>query len=357
MWRDKRVLITGHTGFKGAWLALWLTKMGAKVTGFALAPPTIPSLFEKVRLTELIEHIEGDVRDLGAVEVAMQSAQPEAVFHLAAQPLVRYSYHEPLETFGTNVMGTANVLDACRRLDGLKAVVCVTSDKCYENNEWVWPYRENDPMGGFDPYSSSKGAAELVISAYRRSYFQSQSDNGSGLNSAAIASVRAGNVIGGGDWAEDRLIPDIIRALEANNRPLIRSPKSVRPWQHVLEALDGYILIAEKMMQGDTRMATAWNFGPDDRDTRSVGWIVERLLSAYGSSGWDKPDDVQLHEAKVLKLDCSKARTELGWRPSMNLEQALEFVASWHQSVANGQDARDMCHKQLNEYWALSTEI
>lgn len=348
LWRGRRVFVTGDTGFKGSWLALWLAEMGADVTGYALQPPTSPSLFEQARISEIVKHVHGDIRDLAALEAAMQRADPEVVFHLAAQPLVRYSYKAPVETYATNVMGTVHLLDACRRLDHVRAIVCITTDKCYENKEWAWPYRESDPMGGYDPYSSSKGAAELVISSYRRSFF----DDGKG-----IASVRAGNVIGGGDWAEDRLLPDIVRALEAGRRPLIRSPKSIRPWQHVLEALGGYIVIAERLLSGDMSAATAWNFGPSDDDARPVDWIVERLLDEWGASGWDMPEDAQPHEAQVLKLDCSKARSELGWRPAMPLPDALKKVAQWHQAVASGADAREICRTQLNEYRELSRKV
>jgi CDP-glucose 4,6-dehydratase len=340
-WRGRRVFITGHTGFKGSWLALWLAGLGAEVTGYALPAPTDPSLFETARVAELIHHVEGDVRDAAALEAALAAAQPEVVFHLAAQPLVRYSYAEPIETYATNVMGTVHLLDAVRRVESVKAVVCITSDKCYENREWVWPYRENDPMGGYDPYSSSKGAAELVISAYRRSFFES---------GALIASVRAGNVIGGGDWALDRLVPDLVRALEAGKQPEIRSPNAVRPWQHVLEALGGYLLIAERLLAGDRSAATGWNFGPADDDTQPVRWIVERMLDLWGATGWIKPEGATLHEAKTLKLDCSKARNELGWRPALSLGDALALVVEWHRTVGNGGDAREICQSQLRAY-------
>lgn len=345
-WRGRRVFITGHTGFKGSWLALWLADLGAEVTGYSLAPPTEPSLFDQARVAGVLHRdIRGDVRDLPALQAAVAEANPEMVFHLAAQPLVRYSYAEPVETYATNVMGTVHLLEACRTVEGLRGVVCITSDKCYENREWVWPYRENDPMGGHDPYSSSKGAAELVIAAYRRSFFHHDGAPG-------IASVRAGNVIGGGDWALDRLVPDIVRALEAGKRPLIRAPASVRPWQHVLEALGGYLMIAERLMAGDTAAAAGWNFGPADDDTQPVGWIVEQMLAAWGAEGWDRPDGAQPHEAKLLKLDCSKARNELGWRPAMGLGEALTKVTEWHKAVAGGEDARAVCTAQLNDYRA-----
>lgn len=341
-WAGRRVLVTGHTGFKGGWLSLWLHQLGAEVTGFALPAPTDPSFFEQTRLAELIDHVEGDVRDAGALDEVVARCRPEVVFHLAAQPLVRYSYAEPVETYATNIMGTVHVLDACRRVPGVEAVVCITTDKCYENREWVWPYRENDPVGGHDPYSSSKGAAELVIAGYRRSFFQN--------DGPAVASVRAGNVIGGGDWAQDRLIPDIMRALLAGERPLIRAPGSIRPWQHVLEALSGYLLIAERLLQGDRAVATAYNFGPADEDARPVSWVVEQMLSQWGTEGWERPVGEQPHEAQLLKLDCSKARGELGWRPAFRLDQALAKVIEWHRHVADGKDARDISLEQLKGY-------
>jgi CDP-glucose 4,6-dehydratase len=340
-WRGRRVFLTGHTGFKGSWLALWLTRMGADVTGFAL-PAESPSLFDQARIAELVTHVEGDIRDLAAVEAAMAAVRPEVVFHLAAQPLVRLSYATPVETFATNVQGTVHVLDACRRIAGLKAIVCITSDKCYENRETDRPYREDDAMGGHDPYSASKGAAEIVASAYRRSFF---SDGG-----ARLASVRAGNVIGGGDWAADRLIPDLIRAMIAGERPLIRSPDSIRPWQHVLEALGGYLMIAERLAEGDESVATGWNFGPAEADTQPVRWIVQHMTTAWGAPGWDQPDGPQPHEARLLKLDCAKAREELGWRPAYTLDKALTRIVEWHRHVAEGGDARAVSLAQLDDY-------
>lgn len=348
-WKGRRVLVTGHTGFKGGWLSLWLHRLGARVTGFSLPPPTEPSFFEQTRLCDLVTHIEGDVRDLAAVEAAVRHARPEVVFHLAAQPLVRLSYEQPVETYATNVMGTVHLLDACRRSKGVKAVVCVTSDKCYENREWVWPYREGDPMGGHDPYSSSKGAAELVVAAYRRSF---------GGTGTAIASVRAGNVIGGGDWAADRLVPDIVRALIAGELPEIRCPNSVRPWQHVLDALSGYLLVAEGLVDGRDDFACGWNFGPADGDTQPVRWIVNRMLAEWGSSlRWRQPKGRQPHEAVLLKLDSSKARGELGWKPRLPLDQAISRVVEWHRQVADGADAREVSCRQLDEYEAMETIV
>lgn len=343
-WAGRRVFVTGHTGFKGSWLAIWLLQMGAEVTGFAL-PAEDVSLFRQAGLAGRLNHIEGDIRDLAAVEAAMVQARPEVVFHLAAQPLVRLSYEQPVETYATNVQGTVHVLDACRRVADVKAIVAITSDKCYENREWVWPYRESDPMGGYDPYSSSKGAAELVISAYRRSYFST----GDG---PLLASVRAGNVIGGGDWAADRLIPDIVRALLSGEAPYIRAPDSIRPWQHVLEALGGYLMIAQRLLDGEQDVATGWNFGPTAADTRPVRWIADRLTERWGKPGWRGDTGAQPHEAKLLSLDCAKARAELGWRPTLALGLTLDLIVAWHKAVAASKDAFSVTCAQLADYRA-----
>lgn len=343
-WQNRRVLITGHTGFKGSWLSLWLHRMGARVIGLSLPAPTDPSLFAQARLADLVEHHEGDIRDMAAVTDVIAAARPEIVFHLAAQPLVRYSYDHPVETYATNVMGTVHVLEACRAIGSVRAVVCVTSDKCYENREWTWPYRENDPMGGHDPYSSSKGAAEIAIAAWRRSY----------PDGPALASVRAGNVIGGGDWAEDRLVPDIVRALLAGRPVQIRNPASIRPWQHVLEALSGYLRVGERLLQGCGNAAAAWNFGPSDDDARPVGWVVEQMLARWDTThGWDKPDAVGPHEATLLRLDSSKARSELGWKPRLRLNEALTMIVDWHRHVAGNGDAREISLRQIDDF-ALS---
>jgi len=345
-WRGRRVLVTGDTGFKGSWLSLWLHALGADVTGFALAPPSDPSLFEAARIAELIDHHEGDVRDLAAVRAVVEASRPEVIFHLAAQPLVRLSYREPVETYATNVMGTVHLLEAARRAPDVKAIVCVTSDKCYANREWVWPYRESDPMGGHDPYSSSKGCAELVAAAYRSSFF---------AGGPALATLRAGNVIGGGDWAEDRLVPDLVRAFEAGVAPLIRSPDAVRPWQHVLEALGGYLRIAERLLAGERQFADAWNFGPADDDTQPVSWIVERMRAAWGGAPQSQADrGTRVHEAGLLRLDCSKARTALGWRPALDLAQTLNWIVAWHKAVGAGEDARAVTLAQIADYSALA---
>jgi CDP-glucose 4,6-dehydratase len=342
-WSGRRVLVTGHTGFKGGWLALWLHQLGADVTGFAL-PATEPSFFVQTRLAGLITHVEGDINDAAAFEAAIAATRPELIFHLAAQPLVRASYADPVATYATNVMGTVHLLDACRRVDSVQAVVCVTSDKCYENRETATPYRESDPMGGHDPYSSSKGAAEIAIASFRRSYF---------TDGPLVASVRAGNVIGGGDWAEDRLVPDIVRAMLAGTRPQIRNPGAIRPWQHVLDALSGYLLVGQRLLDRDRAAADAWNFGPTGSDTQSVAWVAERLLAAWGAEGWDSPDRDGPHEAAILKLDCAKARNLLGWAPRLSLESALGLVAEWHKAVAAGTDARVLSVGQIMEFEAL----
>lgn len=345
-WKGKKVFLTGHTGFKGGWLSLWLSTMGAKVTGYALTPATIPNFYDVAAIDSLIEksHI-ADIRDLSSLQKAMSDAKPDVVIHMAAQPLVRYSYLNPVETYATNVMGTVHVLESSRNIEPVRATVVVTTDKCYENKEWAWGYRENDPMGGYDPYSNSKGCAELVASAYRQSYF-------SDINSAnKIASARAGNVIGGGDWSEDRLIPDAIKAFEANKPLFIRNPLATRPWQHVLEPLAGYLLLAQSLYDEGAKFASGWNFGPRDEDNRSVQEVVELLISNWGKSAvWRKDGAEQPHEANFLKLDISKARTQLGWTPKWNLETAMEKIVHWQKSYYSKEDMQKVSLTQINQY-------
>ena len=353
-WRGRRVFVTGHTGFKGAWLAVWLTDLGAEVTGYALPPPTSPSLFELARVKDHVRHIEGDVRDAVALAAAMDQARPEIVFHLAAQSLVRLSYDDPVATYATNVMGTVNLLEAVRRTAGIRSVVCVTSDKCYENRETQTPYREGDAMGGYDPYSSSKGCAELVTAAYRRSFFHPDQIARHGVG---VASARAGNVIGGGDWAKDRLVPDLMRAFSAGGRPLIRFPGAVRPWQHVAAPLAGYMLLAEALYAGDGAVAEGWNFGPDEDDARPVGWIADRLAALWGQgAGWDLTGEAQPHEATYLKLDCAKAQARLGWRPAWPLEAGLAHTVAWHRALVDGADMGDFTRGQIQAYRSCATQ-
>jgi CDP-glucose 4,6-dehydratase len=345
-WKGKKVFLTGHTGFKGGWLSLWLASMGAKVTGFALAPNTTPNLFEVLAIDSLIEksHI-ADIRDLAGLLKAMSEAKPDVVIHMAAQPLVRYSYANPVETYATNVMGTVHVLESARAIDTVRATVVVTTDKCYENKEWVWGYRENEPMGGYDPYSNSKGCAELVTSAYRQSYF-------SDFNSAnKVASARAGNVIGGGDWSEDRLIPDAIKAFEANKPLMIRNPLATRPWQHVLEPLSGYLILAQALYDQGSAFASSWNFGPRDEDNRAVQEVVDLLISGWGDAVcWEKEGLEQPHEANLLKLDCSKARMQLGWTPKWNLETAVQKIVEWQKSFQAKENMQELSLGQINDY-------
>jgi CDP-glucose 4,6-dehydratase len=347
-WRGKRVFLTGHTGFKGSWLSLWLQSLGAELIGFALAPPTQPSLFEVAHIADGMRSIIGDIRDLDTLKRAMQVAQPEIVVHMAAQALVRRSYQNPVETYSTNVMGTVNLLEAVRHTPGVKAVVVVTTDKCYENHEWVWGYRENEPMGGHDPYSNSKGCAELVASAYRRSFLQDQN--------VAVATARAGNVIGGGDWANDRLIPDILRAFEQNQPVVIRNPHATRPWQHVLEPLSGYLTLAEHLYTQGQTFTEGWNFGPQDDDARPVEWIVEHMVNSWGNSAsWQRDGGTHPHEANYLKLDISKAKARLNWQPRWPLATALEKIAAWHQAYLASTNMHEFTMQQIAGY-ALATK-
>lgn len=349
-WNNKRVLVTGHTGFKGCWLSLWLHRMRASVTGFALDPPTIPSLYAETHLNRAIVSVHGDVRNAPHLLEVIQSHRPEIIFHLAAQPLVSRSYHDPIETYATNVMGTVHLLDAVRKSDSVRVVVNVTSDKCYENAEWVWGYRETDPMGGYDPYSSSKGCAELVTAAFRRSFFSSEQ---TATAIAAIASARAGNVIGGGDWAENRLVPDLIRGFLDRQTVTIRRPDAVRPWQHVLEPLSGYLLLAEHLWREPQRYAQGWNFGPLETDARPVHAIVEEVARIWGAgANWSVDRTGAFHEAGQLKLDCSKARAQLGWTPTWTLSEALAHTVEWFQAHAAGTSATELCYRQFQQFEA-----
>lgn len=342
-WQGKRVFLTGHTGFKGGWLSLWLQSMGANLHGFALTPPTSPALFDVANVGAGMHSTVGDIRDYTAVLAAMQACRPDIVIHMAAQPLVRYSYQAPVETYATNVMGTVHVLEAARQIGTVKAIVNITTDKCYENREWLWGYREIEPMGGHDPYSSSKGCAELVSSAYRQSFLKE-----AGI---AMATARAGNVIGGGDWAPDRLVPDILQALQAKTPVLIRNPHAIRPWQHVLEPLSGYLLLAQSLYTQGQTDAEAWNFGPLEEDARPVQWIVEKLCQAWGvGATWSLQPGNHPHEAHYLKLDISKARQRLHWAPRWSLEMALHQITSWHQAWLNRQDMRAICLQQISQY-------
>jgi CDP-glucose 4,6-dehydratase len=348
-WSGKCVFLTGHTGFKGGWLSLWLASMGAKVVGYALAPNTTPNFFEVAKVEGDLEqsHI-ADIRDLEKLQKAMADARPEIVIHMAAQPLVRYSYANPVDTYATNVMGTVYVLESIRALDCVRAAVIVTTDKCYENKEWAWGYRENEPMGGHDPYSNSKGCAELVTGAYRQSYFSPEKY---AKHKVAIASARAGNVIGGGDWSEDRLIPDAIKAFEANQTLIIRNPLATRPWQHVLEPLSGYLVLAQALYQEGAKFDGGWNFGPRDDDAQPVQDVIDLLIKNWGSKAdWAQDQSEQPHEAHSLKLDCSKARQYLHWVPRWSLAQAVENITQWQQAFRRQSNMREMSLTQIIRY-------
>jgi len=343
-WEGKKVYLTGHTGFKGSWLSLWLQNMGALVKGYSLDVNTNPALFSQANVAEEMESEIGDIRNLEQLTKSMVSFSPDILIHMAAQPLVRLSYQEPVETYTTNVIGTVNVLEAARKCSNLKAIVSVTTDKCYENKEWEWGYRESEPMGGHDPYSSSKGCAELVTSAYRRSFFSAE-------QTASLASARAGNVIGGGDWAEDRLIPDILRAFEKSEPVVIRNPLSTRPWQHVLEPLSGYLVLAQELFINGDEFAEGWNFGPKDEECKPVSWILDRMVEIWGgNASWSLDKENNPHEAGFLKLDCSKAASRLKWKPKWDLQFTLKSIVDWHQIYSNGGDIKKQCLKEINTY-------
>ncbi|MBU2710370.1 CDP-glucose 4,6-dehydratase [Zooshikella harenae] len=342
-WRGKRVFLTGHTGFKGSWLSIWLKSMGVELYGLALPPPTKPALFSEANIELGMTSTIGDIRDYDIVLAAVDDCKPEIIIHMAAQPLVRPSYQAPIETYATNVMGTIHVFEAARNVGTAKAIVNVTTDKCYENREWVWGYREDEPMGGYDPYSNSKGCSELVTSAYRRSFFQQ--------SRVALASARAGNVIGGGDWATDRLVPDILKAFESKKSVTIRNAHATRPWQHVLEPLSGYLLLAEHLYNDGQCFAEGWNFGPSEEDSRSVQWIVEHMAKEWGKgANWQLDSGKHPHEANHLKLDISKARFKLGWSPRWSLATAIEKIIDWHNTWLAKADVQAKCLQQIAEY-------
>lgn len=349
IYRQRKVLITGHTGFKGSWLCLLLHKLGADVYGYALDPPTNPSLFNEAKIGDLMTSFIGDIRDYDHLLKTMQQVQPEIIIHMAAQPLVRESYRNPVETYSINVMGTVHLLEACRHTKSVKAIVNVTTDKCYENREWHWGYRENEPMGGYDPYSNSKGCSELVTSSYRSSYFNPIEYPKHGV---ALASARAGNVIGGGDWADDRLIPDFIRAISKGEEVKIRSPFAIRPWQHVLEPLTGYLLLAANLYTEGVKYAEGWNFGPDDQDARNVECITKTICELWNEGASFSIDtNPQPHEANYLKLDTSKAKVELGWVPKWNIETTLKSIVDWNKAFLFGENMRTVTEAQINDYF------
>ena len=341
-WQGKRVFLTGHTGFKGSWLSLWLSSLGAEVKGYALNPPTSPSLFNEAKVGTFIDSQIGDIRDQSVLHESMIAFNPDILFHMAAQPLVRYSYDEPIETYEINVIGTAKVLEVARNCPNLKSIVNITTDKCYENDERIQGYKEGDPMGGYDPYSSSKGCVELVTSAYRRSFLQ---DQGVGL-----ASVRAGNVIGGGDWADDRLIPGILRSFEKNESVVIRNPKATRPWQHVLEPLSGYLVLAQKLYNDQDKYAEGWNFGPHKSDVKPVDWILDEMISKWPNASWELDQNSNPHEAGFLQLDISKAESKLGWKPVWGLSHTLKKIIDWQKAWLNQENMQIVCLSEIQEY-------
>lgn len=351
-WHGRRVFITGHTGFKGGWLSLWLCQLGAELCGVALHPPVETNLFNDARVGQGMRSEFADIRNPEALKTILRDHRPEVVFHMAAQPIVRKSYEDPVGTYATNVMGTVNLLEAVRGCNSVRSVVIITTDKCYENKEWIWPYRETDTLGGYDPYSNSKACAELVASAYRNSFFN---PNDYSRHRVAIATVRAGNVIGGGDWAEDRLVPDIMRAFAANQVLKIRNPKAVRPWQHVLEPLRGYLLLAERLLTDGCAHASAFNFGPEYGEARQVDWIVHRLAKHWGTDlDVEIDSNMQPHESNTLRIDWSRASESLGWRPLLSLDQALELTADWYRCRKQGVDMRDHTLEQINCYMDIA---
>ncbi len=342
-WRGKRVLVTGHTGFKGSWLCLWLQHLGAELCGYALAPPTTPSLFAVADVERDMRSVVGDIRDFEGLLETMAQWQPQVVLHLAAQPLVGEGYRQPVDTYAVNVMGTVHLLEAARQTKSVRAVVCVTSDKCYENQGWAWGYRESDPMGGSDPYSSSKGCAELVTAAYRRSFFAPEADVG-------VATARAGNVIGGGDWQAERLVPHLLAALARGEAALLRRPSAVRPWQHVLEPLSGYLALAQCLFEDGAAFGEAWNFGPNTDAVKPVSWLAERLGARWGETNPWQQERIEFHEASMLALDSAKAQQRLLWQPVLALEEALQWTVNWAKAYGAGENMRDVTLSQIAEY-------
>ena len=349
-WKNRKVFITGHTGFKGSWLCMWLHKLEANVKGYSLEPPTNPSLFNEARISELVTSEIGDIRNFDNLTKSIYNFQPEILIHMAAQPLVRYSYAAPIETYEVNVLGTAHVLEAAKACGSIKSVVCVTTDKCYENKEWVWAYRENEPMGGHDPYSSSKGCAELVTASYRKSFFENRK--------IGLASARSGNVIGGGDWALDRLIPDILRAFENNQPALIRNVNAVRPWQHVLEPLGGYLKLAQALYENPVKYAEGWNFGPNEDDSKTVSWILDKMVKLWKDSTWElDKSESNPHEANYLKLDISKAKSKLFWKPNWSLNETLSHIVNWHHAWLSGENMQEISINEISNYMLSMSEV
>ncbi|MCX7747181.1 MAG: CDP-glucose 4,6-dehydratase [Clostridia bacterium] len=347
-WKGRKVFLTGHTGFKGSWMCLWLSMLGAEVTGYALNPPTMPSMFELCKIDSLVNSVIGDIRDRELLNTVIQKAEPEIIIHMAAQPLVSESYKNTVETYDINLMGTVNLFEAVKNCKSVKAVINVTTDKCYENKEWVWAYRENEPMGGYDPYSCSKACSELITSSYRLSFFNPENFEKHGVG---IASARAGNVIGGGDWADNRLIPDCIRALLEGRKIIIRNPQSIRPWQHVLEPVRGYLLLAQKLFLDGPKYSEAWNFGPENSSAITVEAVVKGICKLWDEkAGYEIESESFGHESKYLKLDCSKAKTYLGWYPKMDINEALLNIVEWSKAYKEGKNLLEVCCRQINRY-------
>ena len=342
-WKGRSVFLTGHTGFKGGWLALWLSEMGANVYGYSLDKPTNPNFFDVINLRAKIKNsIEGDIRNFSKLNKSIQEAKPSIIFHMAAQPLVRQSYIDPIETFTTNIFGTINVFESVKNVETVEAIINITTDKCYENQEHNKPYRETDMLGGYDPYSSSKACSEIITSAYRNSFLS--------LIGKKLASVRAGNVIGGGDWAKDRLIPDFFRSIDNNKILSVRSPQAVRPWQHVLDPLSGYLMLAEKLVVNGDNFADAWNFGPEQSDAKTVSWVLEKLFAKFSNLKWEATPTKQPHEASLLKLDISKAKSKLGWAPRWSLNTAIDNTIKWHQAFKENENMMEFSIKQIKAY-------